>query len=113
MPRPIQARIDLSALRHNCALVRSKTSSARIWAVLKADAYGHGLAAARRGFDAADGMALLEFDGAVRLRESGWTRPILMLEGPFEPEDVDTAIRHRLSLVVQAPHQLGWIEAAA
>ena len=61
MPRPIQARIDLSALRHNCALVRSKTSSARIWAVLKADAYGHGLLRVARSLAASvEGFALLE-----------------------------------------------------
>ena len=72
MPRPIQARIDLSALRHNCARVRSQTPSARVWAVLKADAYGHGLLRVARSLAAnVEGFAVLELSAAITLRNAG------------------------------------------
>src|SRR5690606_40379304 len=62
MPRPIQATIHPSALASNLALARAAAPGARVWAVLKADGYGHGLLRAAAAFAAADGLALLEFD---------------------------------------------------
>ena len=59
MPRPIHARIDSSALKHNLQVARS-TSNARIMAVIKADAYGHGLLRAAEALKAVDGFALLD-----------------------------------------------------
>ena len=63
MPRPIEARIDLAALRHNYLVAKRHAGSARAWAVVKANAYGHGLlrAAAALG-EVADGFALLDLD---------------------------------------------------
>lgn len=84
------------------------SASARVWAVVKASAYGHGMDAAVRGFSQADGLALLDFDSAGRARELGWSRPILMLEGPFEPADLVTASALDLSLVVHDRSQLAW-----
>jgi len=111
MPRPVTAVVSVPALAHNLAVAARHAAGARLWAVVKANAYGHGLAAALRGFDSADGMALLEFDQARRLREAGWTRPVLMLEGPFEPTDVAEAGRLQLSLVVHHRRHLEWLAA--
>ena len=116
MPRPIRATIRSAALQRNLALLRQRTRRAdgtgpRLWAVVKAAAYGHGLGAAQAGFADADGLALLDFDDAIGLRARGWTRPILMLEGAFEPADVATARRHGLSLVVHDAAQIEWLEA--
>jgi len=61
-----------------------------------------------RGFSQADGLALLDYDSARQARELGWTRPILMLEGPFEPADLETASALDLSLVVHDRSQLAW-----
>ena len=108
MPRPIVARISIAALANNLGVARSMSASARVWAVVKASAYGHGMEAAVRGFSQADGLALLGFDSAVLTRELGWTRPILMLEGPFEPADLVTASALDLSLVVHDRSQLAW-----
>ncbi len=60
--------------------------AAKIWAVLKANAYGHGLLRAARALAAADGFAVLDFAEALRLREAGIAKPILMLEGFFKPD---------------------------
>ncbi len=113
MPRPILATIHIDAMSGNLARVRACAPAARTWAVVKAQAYGHGLAAAVRGFAHADGLAVVEFDAALRLRELGWQRPILMLEGAFEPPDVALAREHRLALVVHEPRQLAWLEGGA
>ncbi len=111
MTRPIRARIQIAALRHNLAQVRAHAPATKIWAVVKANAYGHGLAAALRGFEQADGLALVEFDLALKLREAGWRKPLLMLEGPFDAGDVSLARQHGLSLAVHEPRQIEWLAA--
>ena len=62
-------------------------------------------------FADADGLALLEFDGARRLRQAGWHNPILMIEGPFDMSDVLQARELRLSLVVHQTRQIDWLRA--
>ncbi|MBL8479927.1 MAG: alanine racemase [Sterolibacteriaceae bacterium] len=89
MSRPIRARLDWSALRHNLGIVRRHAAGARIWSVVKADAYGHGLVSAARALaEVTDGFALVEVEGAMALRDAGFTQPILMLEGPYRGDDV-------------------------
>lgn len=111
MPRPVRALVSVGALSRNLAVARARASGARVWAVVKANAYGHGLPAAVRGFADADGLALVEFDGAARLRELGWRGPVLMMEGAFGPADLEAAARHRLSLVVHDDAHLEWLRA--
>ncbi len=98
-------------MAHNLGLARQQAPDAHLWAVVKADAYGHGLLNALKGFAAADGMALIEFDGASRLRAAGWEKPILMLEGAFDPQDVAQAAQQRLTLAVHRADHLLWLEA--
>jgi alanine racemase len=93
MPRPIQATIHTEALRHNLARVRQSAPDARVWAVVKANAYGHGLARAFEGLRGADGFALLDLDEAATLRGLGWRGPILLLEGVFELRDLELCSR--------------------
>ncbi len=114
MPRPIVATIDRAALTHNLDLVRQSapnTGSARIWAVIKADAYGHGIAAAMEAFAGADGLALIEIENAIALRKLGWKKPILLLEGCFSALDWHAAAEHRLSCVIHCDEQLSEFEA--
>lgn len=111
MSRNLVATTSTGALAHNLRQVRQAAPQSRIWGVVKANAYGHGLLAAMSGFAEADGLALLEFDAALALREAGWTRPILMIEGPFEPTDVTVASEAGLSLVVHSADQVAWLEA--
>jgi alanine racemase len=106
MPRPIRATIKASALRHNLKLARESAGEAKLWAVVKANAYGHGLERAARALAQADGYALLDFQEAVRLRLAGVTKPILMLEGFFKPLDVNLLFKYRLTPVIHNPDQV-------
>lgn len=111
--RPIHARIDFDALRHNYLLTRELAGGARMWAVIKANAYGHGLMRIARGLaDLADGFALLDLEDAVRLREAGITQPVLLLEGFFSPRDLPEIAARRLSTVVHTLEQLDWLASA-
>jgi alanine racemase len=112
MPRPLVATIDSSALRHNLARARNAAPQAKVWAIVKANAYGHGLTSAVRGFAAADGFGLIEIDRAVRLRELGWTKPIMLLEGFFAPEDIPILLEHDLQTTVHCKEQIDMLERA-
>jgi alanine racemase len=114
MPRPICARIDRSALLHNYLLAKSKCPASRAWAVVKANAYGHGLLNAADALaEAADGFALLDLAEAVALREAGIRQPILLLEGFFTADDLEIVAEHRLSLVVHRLEQLRLLRQVA
>ena len=89
MSRPIRARLDWAALRHNHRVVKQHVGAAQVWSVVKADAYGHGLLSAARALsDATDGFALVELEGAMALRDAGLAHPILMMEGPYQADDL-------------------------
>jgi len=113
MSRPIRAAIDRAALRHNFRVARRHAGAARLWAVVKANAYGHGF---ERAVDAlradADGFALIELENAVRLREGGLTAPILMLEGFYAADELPLFVRHRLIPVLHRPDQVTALLAA-
>ena len=112
MPRPIKATIYPDAIRHNLRLVSQLAPSSHIWAVVKANAYGHGIERVLPALAEADGIALLDLDEAVRVRELGWRQPILLLEGIFEAADVEVAAHHRLSVAVHCDEQLRLLSAA-
>ncbi|MGM9515441.1 alanine racemase [Roseateles sp. DB2] len=109
MPRPIQALIHPSHLAHNLARARACTPDAQIWAVVKANAYGHGVANVFEAFRAADGFALLDLDEAQQLRELGWRGPILLLEGCFEARDLELCSRLKLWHTVHCEQQIDWL----
>ncbi len=111
MPRPIEALIDTRALAHNLARARADAPDARVWAVVKANAYGHGLARAYEGLRAADGFALLDLAEAQQLRDLGWRGPVLLLEGCFEPRDLELCSRLALWHVVHCSEQIDWLAA--
>ncbi|HLR30329.1 MAG TPA: alanine racemase [Paenalcaligenes sp.] len=115
MPRPIQLLLSSAALTHNLAVVRQRLTEAstrlqrpapHIWAVIKANAYGHGIDLGVQAFAQADGLAMLDFNEAIRCRELGWDKPILLLEGFFSADDLDLVTRHNLSIVVHDASQL-------
>ncbi len=106
MPRPIQATIHTEALRHNLARVREAAPDARVWAVVKANAYGHGIERAFEGLRGADGFALLDLAEAERVRALGWRGPVLLLEGVFEPRDLELCSRLDLWHTVHCDAQI-------
>jgi len=109
MPRPIQATIHTAALRHNHQSLRAAAPGARLWAIVKANAYGHGIERAFEGLRGADGFALLDLDEAQRVRDLGWRGPILLLEGVFEPRDLELCSRLQLWHVVHSDEQINWL----
>ena len=111
MPRPIEALIHTDALAHNLARARLAAPDARIWAVVKANAYGHGIERAFPGLRGADGFALLDLAEAQRIRELGWRGPVLLLEGCFEPRDLELCSRLVLWHVVHTQEQIDWLAA--
>jgi len=111
MPRPIHATVHLPALQHNLLRCRRAGGSARVWAVLKANAYGHGIERVYAALRAADGLALLELGEAERLRALGWRGPILLLEGAFEPRDLEHCSRLQLWHVLHREEQIDWLAA--
>ena len=106
MPRPIQATIDLQALRHNLALIQATAPDALVWGVVKANAYGHGIERVFDALRAADGIALLDLSEAERVRQLGWRGPILLLEGDFETRDLELCSRLNLWHVVHCEAQI-------
>jgi alanine racemase len=111
MTRPIQARIRASALRNNLAVARRHAPDARLMAVIKANAYGHGLMRAARALQDADGLAVLDLDAALRLRAEGYGRRILLLEGFFDLPELPVMAQHHLATVVHCAEQLRMLEA--
>jgi alanine racemase len=111
VPRPIEALIHTDALAHNLARARQAAADARVWAVVKADAYGHGIERASAGLRAADGFALLDLAEAERLRALDWRGPILLLEGCFEARDLELCSRLNLWHTVHRAEQIDWLAA--
>jgi alanine racemase len=109
MPRPITATVHLSALRHNLQRIRAAAPDARVWAVVKANAYGHGIERVFPALRAADGFAVLDLAEAQRLRALDWRGPILLLEGAFEPRDLEACSRLNLWHVVHTAEQVDWL----
>ena len=112
MARPIRASINAAAFAHNLAIARQHAGTAKIWAVVKANAYGHGLMRAVQALRDADGYAMLDFADAVQLRGAGIDKPILMLEGFFKTEDIPLMLQFRLTPVIHNIEQIEMLEKA-
>jgi alanine racemase len=108
--RPLFATIDTAALKHNLGVVRRHARRSRVLAVIKANAYGHGLMRAATALSGADGFALLELEEAVRLREAGFGQRIVLLEGFFDPDELPVLLRHQLGTVVHSMDQVAALE---
>ncbi len=111
MPRPIQASIHTAALSHNLTRARHHAPDAKVWAIVKANAYGHGIERAFNGLKNTDGFALLDFEEAARLRVLDWRGPILLLEGCFEARDLEICSRLGLWHVVHCNQQIDMLAA--
>ncbi|HLP96920.1 MAG TPA: alanine racemase [Sideroxyarcus sp.] len=110
MSRPIQARIDTSALQNNLRVAR-RLASSRIMAVIKANAYGHGLMRVAEALGEAEGFALLDVRDAITLREAGFRQTILLLEGFFSADELPLLAEYELSSVIHSAQQLAMLDA--
>jgi alanine racemase len=111
MPRPIEALVHRDALVANLEVARAAAAGARVWAVVKADAYGHGIANVFDSFRRADGFALLDIAEGELVRKLGWRGPILLLEGCFDARDLETCSRLKLWHVVHSEGQVDRLAA--
>jgi alanine racemase len=109
--RPLVATIDSAALKHNLAIVRRHAPRSSVLAVVKANAYGHGLMRAAAALSGADGFALVELEGAVRLREAGFRNRIVLLGGFFEPGELPVLLKHDLATVVHNLEQVAALDS--
>lgn len=113
MTRPIHASIDLGALRHNLSVARHYAGDTKIWAVVKANAYGHGLMRVARSLTgSADGFALIEIEGAIALRDAGLGEPILLLEGFYAADEIPLIAARSLTPVIHSLRQVDLLARA-
>jgi alanine racemase len=111
MTRPIQATIHGAALRHNLARMRAAAPDAKVWGIVKANAYGHGIERVWEGLRGADGFALLDLQEAERVRSLGWRGPILLLEGVFDARDLELCSRLNLWHTIHCDEQIDMLAA--
>jgi alanine racemase len=109
----VSVTIDTGALRHNLQVIRGLAPNCRVMAVIKANAYGHGLITVARALEAADAFAVARVDEGLALREAGIKAPILLLEGVFDREQLDAAAAAQFDLVVHTPEQIELLSAAS
>jgi len=105
-----RAIIDHSALRHNLACVRRHAPESRVWAVVKANGYGHGMVPVATTLEAADGLAVARVEEGVRLREAGIAKPVLVMEGFLFGDELAAARAHGLELALHQPGQVALLE---
>ena len=110
---PIRAVIDTAALRHNLGQVRRAAPASRVMAVIKANAYGHGLVPAARALAEAYGFAVARLGEGLALRAAGLRNRILLLEGVFSAEQLAAAAQAQFELMVHSFEQLALLEALA
>jgi len=108
----VSATIDTAALKHNLQAVRQWAPRSRVMAVIKANAYGHGLVAVARALDAADSFAVARVDEGLTLRAAGIEKRTLLLEGVFDREQLNAAAGAGFELVVHTIEQIELLRAA-
>ncbi|MEO8306941.1 MAG: alanine racemase [Pseudomonadota bacterium] len=109
----IRAQVSAAALRSNLARVREVAAGRRVMAIIKANAYGHGLVATARCLEGADAFGVARMEEAVAMRDAGINSPVVLLEGVFSSEQLALAAQLRFDLVVHEAEQLSLLEAAA
>jgi alanine racemase len=109
----VSASVDSGALRHNLNVVRQWAPKSRVMAVIKANAYGHGLVAVARALESTDAFAVARVDEGLTLRLAGINTPTVLLEGIFDREQLDAAAGANFELVVHTPEQIELLRTAA
>ena len=110
MTRPARVRIDLAALQHNFHCVQQAAPGSQVMAIVKANGYGHGLVDVARALPAADAFGVATLDEAISLREAGFDRRIVLLEGFFGADDLPLVSGYRLDVVLHHASQIELLE---
>lgn len=110
----LQALIDTDALRGNLATLRARAPNSRVMAVVKANAYGHGVATVVKALETADGFAVARLEEAIAIDDLSLTRkPILLLEGVTDRAALREALARGFELAVHQSEQLQWLAELA
>lgn len=112
MSRPLQVRINLSALQNNLAVARQRAPDSRIMAVIKANGYGHGLLRVARALAGAEGFAVIDLNDAVILRDAGFRQRVLLLNGFYSPEELPVITEYSLTPVIHQQQQVDGLGSA-
>lgn len=112
MSRPLHASIRTHALHHNAELIRSRAPHSRMLAMVKADAYGHGLETVVRALPQADAFGVAALSEARRIRAIGSTVPIVLMSGPDHAEDLAELRQLSVACVIHHPDQVALLEQA-
>ena len=108
----VSATIDIAALRHNLQVVRQRAPQSRVMAVIKANAYGHGLITVAQALESADAFAVARLEEGLALRAANIKTPIVLLEGVLDREQLDAAAGAGFELFVHCPEQIELLRAA-
>lgn len=113
MSRPARVVINLTALRHNLERVRRLAPQARVMAIVKTDAYGHGITRVARALSGADAFGVACLEEARQLRAHGITRPVILLEGAYAASELAEIGQLGLDVVVHELTQVEMLESAS
>lgn len=108
--RTASIKIDGDALRHNLSRVKSFAPESRVMAVIKANAYGHGMLQAAEYLSEADAFALATPGEAVRLRQAGINKPLVVLQGFSDADELTTLADQEIQPAVINEHQIELLE---
>ena len=100
------AQINRSALRNNLEVVRRHAPAGKVMAVIKANAYGHGVEVVADALKDADGFAVARVDEAMALRESAIEKPLVVMGGAYNRECLHYAAKYNLTLAIHHGWQL-------
>lgn len=107
MTRPARAIVNLSAIKHNFRIARSQAPKAKAVAMVKANAYGHGAVEVARALSSeADAFGVACLEEAMELRDAGINKPILLLEGFFDQQELDVIDQLRLDVTIHSQYQI-------
>jgi len=107
------ATISLSALKHNFQCVKQLVPNAKILAMIKCNAYGHGAVQIAQSFEQADAFGVADINEALALREAGLPHPIVLMSGFFAAEELPIIASKNLDIVVHHESQLDIMERHA
>lgn len=110
MPHRVVATIDRRALAHNLAIARRHAPQSRVAAIIKADAYGHGLLPCAEALHDADLFGVTTVDEAEQLRVAGINKPILVMQGLIDKGDLHRIAHHNLQLVLHRTDDVALLE---
>ncbi|TPQ28213.1 alanine racemase [Methylomonas koyamae] len=110
MTPPAYVRLDLDAVRHNLEQVKRYAPDNKIMAVIKANAYGHGMDRVAAALARADGFAVARVDEGARLRQAGFEQPITVLQGFVCADELQQLLKYRLTAVIHAPQQIAILQ---